>query len=221
MRRAARVVVAVCAVPALLLSCGDDGVFQGVAMSGPSGGIYIGDSLRFEASAVYKHSGLMEPDYKSHETSTRNPDQFLWTSSNRSVLTVDSRGVVRGVAEGSARVVASHNGRTADRHIHVTRVMASILLEPSSLTVAFGDPIRIRITALDSARTKIDSIEFDALWGNSFAVPMNTFRQLAWSGGEVVFRAAAIGSTVLPIYNFHALPSGRDTASFSLTVKAP
>jgi len=52
-------------------------------------------------------------------------------------------------------------------------------------------------------------------------VPMNTFRQLTWSGGEVVFRAAAVGSTVLPLFNSHALPAGRDTAHFSLTVKSP
>ena len=220
-RRVTRFVGIVCAVPVLLLSCLGEATFEGVSMSSSAGGIYIGDSLRLEATAFYEHPGLTEPQYKAHETSTSHPDQFSWASSKPSVLTVDGRGVVRGIAEGSASVSVSHKGKSADDRIQVTRVMASIRLEPSSMTVVVGDSIRIRVTALDAAQTKIDSIEFDALWGNSVAVPINGLRQTAWSGGEVIFRAATVGNTLIPIRNFHRLPARRDTANFSLTVKAP
>ena len=42
-----------------------------------------------------------------------------------------------------------------------------------------------------------------------------------FEGGEVIFRAATVGNTLIPIRNFHRLPARRDTANFSLTVKAP
>lgn len=82
----------------------------------------------------------------------------IWTSSNTSVITVDSNGKVTALAEGSATVLASCGGKEASCSITVQKriiPVSSITLSQTSVTLVVGENITLTVTILpDNATDK-------------------------------------------------------------------
>src|SRR6266487_3105206 len=71
---------------------------------------------------------------------------ITWASSNTSVATVSSSGVVRGVAAGSATITATSEGKSGSSAITVTAVpVATVTVSPASATVFVSQTLQLKI----------------------------------------------------------------------------
>src|SRR5439155_22693038 len=71
---------------------------------------------------------------------------------NTSVATVSSSGLVSGVAQGSATITATSEGKNSTAAITVTTVpVASVPVSPATATIAVGQPVQLAATPKDSA----------------------------------------------------------------------
>jgi uncharacterized protein YjdB len=74
-----------------------------------------------------------------------------WTSSNPSVATVNSAGLVTAVSNGSATITASAEGISTNATVTVSQVMASLSVTPATATlVSFGETTQLVATPLDA-----------------------------------------------------------------------
>src|SRR6266550_1955814 len=75
-----------------------------------------------------------------------------WTSSNTSVATVSSSGLVSGAAQGSATITATSEGKTSTAAITVTTVpVASVAVSPATASLQVGQTAQLTATLKDSA----------------------------------------------------------------------
>src|SRR5205807_309673 len=71
-----------------------------------------------------------------------------WTSSNTSVATVSTSGLVSGVTPGSATITATSEGKSGTASITVTDVpVASVAVSPPTATVQHGQTVQLTATA--------------------------------------------------------------------------
>src|SRR5207302_189021 len=74
-----------------------------------------------------------------------------WTSSNTSVLTVSTSGLVSGITPGSATITATSEGKSGTASITVTNVpVASVDVTPPTATVQAGQTVRLSATPRDA-----------------------------------------------------------------------
>jgi uncharacterized protein YjdB len=84
---------------------------------------------------------------------------FAWTSSNNSIATVSSGGLVAGVAPGSATITAEVDGRTASLTVNVTLVpIGTVTLVPAQDTLISGDQKQYNPVVTDSAGRPVNSL---------------------------------------------------------------
>ena len=79
---------------------------------------------------------------------------ITWTSSNGSVATVSSNGLVSGVAAGSATITATSEGKSGTAAITVTAVsvpVASVTVSPASASVPGGQTVQLTATPKDAS----------------------------------------------------------------------
>lgn len=77
--------------------------------------------------------------------------EIVWASADPAVATVDSAGVVTGVSPGTTEITATAGGRTGRLSLTVSPVaVASVRVEPATLTLAVGDSTALTGTALDA-----------------------------------------------------------------------
>ena len=75
---------------------------------------------------------------------------ITWTSSSASVATVDANGLVTGVAAGSANIVATSEGKSAQAAITVSIVpVASVTVAPNAATTTVGATVNLKATLKD------------------------------------------------------------------------
>ena len=76
---------------------------------------------------------------------------ITWASSNTSVATVSSSGLVRGVVAGSATITATSEGKSGSSAITVTAVpVASVTVSPASATVFVSQTLQLSATPKDA-----------------------------------------------------------------------
>src|SRR5437763_4681467 len=74
-----------------------------------------------------------------------------WASSNTSVATVSSSGLVHGVVAGSASITATSEGKSGSSAITVTAVpVATVTVSPASATVFVGQTLQLSATPKDA-----------------------------------------------------------------------
>lgn len=89
----------------------------------------------------------------------------IWTSSNTSVITVDSNGKVTALAEGSATVLASCGGKEASCSITVQKriiPVSSIVLDRAEIAMNSGETMTIIATVSPS-----DATDKSVFWSSS------------------------------------------------------
>jgi hypothetical protein len=75
------------------------------------------------------------------------PPGVRWATSAPGVAAVDSQGVLRALAPGTAEVVARAGGAEARFAVTVVPVVARIAISPGDTTVTAGDTVRFRAVA--------------------------------------------------------------------------
>jgi uncharacterized protein YjdB len=110
-----------------------------------------------------------------------------WSSSNAQVVTISASGVVTGVGEGTASVVATVDGRSASAVVTVTAPpVASLSIMPTTATVAVGGTSMLQATAYDSAGNPMAGLLLRWSTGNATVVTVN---------GQGVLFGVGIGTT--------------------------
>ena len=131
-----------------------------------------------------------------------------WSSSNSSIATVNSSGVVTGVAAGSAIITASVEGKTGTATITVSTVaqgqVASITVSPPSATVNVAWTTNLSATARD---------------GNGNAIPGSTFTWSSSNASIASVSASGVVTGVAPGAATIFATSGGKTGSAAITVQ--
>ena len=118
---------------------------------------------------------------------------LTWTSSNTSVATVSSAGMVTGRARGTATItVEASDGRGAKAtcEVEVIQLVTGITIDKTSLLLGIGDETMLSVTSVlpDNANDK------DVVWSSSnssVATVDNSGRVIAMGGGTATINATA------------------------------
>lgn len=104
---------------------------------------------------------------------------ITWTSLNPGVATVSSTGLVTGVTVGNATITASVDQRSASVNVNVTPVpIATVVLTPSSDTLAGGDQKQYNPVVTDSAGNTVTNFANRAVSWNSTNIPVASVSNL-------------------------------------------
>jgi uncharacterized protein YjdB len=146
-------------------------------------------------------------------TPSNTTDTVSWKSSNTSVATVNSNGVVTSKADGSCTITATCGGKSATCTVNVDaiRPCTSLTLNPVSLTVNVGDFVTLGSNVIASVQPTncTDTItSYTAGGGGSGAVLGST----TVSG---VYEALKAGTDTLYV------KCGEKTATCAITVNNP
>ena len=100
--------------------------------------VALGDTAQLEAAAQDPNGNGMSA-------------AFRWTTSDSSVVAVDTGGVVTGRANGTATITATSEGASASATITVEQQVASVSVSPDSLTFSdFGNAAPLEAAAQDA-----------------------------------------------------------------------
>jgi uncharacterized protein YjdB len=95
--------------------------------------------------------------YDDHSTSTDGVG-VTWKSSNEKIATVDSNGLVTGVAKGTCTISASMGNKVGDYALTVVKnkPVTGISLNPTSLSVQVGQSAYVSAQVIPSDASKLD-----------------------------------------------------------------
>lgn len=137
-----------------------------VSVSPASATVEVGESVQLTATV------------KDVAGNTLTGRTITWQSSDRTVASVDSNGLVTGAGEGSATITATSEGKSGTATITVTRAaVASVIVSPASATIEVGETIQLTATVTDSRGDTL------------------TNRSVTWSSSDVA--VATVNSTGL------------------------
>jgi uncharacterized protein YjdB len=131
-----------------LLACADpiisDRAIDTVELTPPSPTLSAGETVTMVARA------------RDANGSTIAVSPLTWSSSDASVATVSSTGVVSAIAAGSVRIAVSARGVSATATVTVTaRPTASVVMTPAVAAVRVGGTVQIRAQPVDAASTPL------------------------------------------------------------------
>lgn len=96
--------------------------------------MYVGDTFKLKISGTKKN--------------------VKWSSSNKNVATVSSKGVVKGVYEGNVKITAIVSGKKYTCSVKVKNVISkSIELDKTEIKCVVGESVKIKATILPSNTT--------------------------------------------------------------------
>jgi len=163
-----------------------------IQVSPASAGVFVGQTLSLTATTKDSSGGAL------------SGRPVTWATSNSSVATVSSSGLVTGVTQGSATITATSEGKNATAAIAVTIApVASVTVTPATATLAVGQTVQLAATPKDSAGTALTGRTVTWTSGNPSVATVN-------SNGLVT--GAAAGSATIT-----AMSEGR-TGSATVTV---
>lgn len=109
-----------------------------------TGALFVGQSLQLTAAAE---------DSAGKALSGR---LVTWTSSDPTVVTVSSTGIVHALASGSATITAQSEGKSGTAAITASQLpVAAVTVTPGSATVATGQKVQLTAALVDSAGTPL------------------------------------------------------------------
>jgi uncharacterized protein YjdB len=77
--------------------------------------------------------------------------EVTWSTTDAAVATVSQAGLVSGVAEGSARIMATSEDKAGEAEITVRTPVASVEVTPSAETILNGEELQLTAAAKDAA----------------------------------------------------------------------
>ena len=120
-----------------------------------------------------------------------------WQSSDEAIATVSTQGLVTAVANGTATIktMASWESSTAtageasgEAVVTVMQSAGSVVVSPSTSTVALGDTLRLVAEAFDENGHQVESAQFD--WSS-------TDVSVVWVDGSGLITALALGTATI------------------------
>lgn len=115
----------------------------------------LGDTVRLTAAAV---------DANNHPVADA---EFMWSSADGGVATVDAEGLVTAVGNGRADVRATSDGASGAASLVVAQRAAAVAVSPAMATLAPGDTVRLAATATDANGHAVPGAKF--AWTSSAA----------------------------------------------------
>jgi len=150
--------VLLCVLATILCSCGDfwvDAKLTSVAISPATASVEVGKTVQLTAVGGYDDG-----------TSKKLTSAVAWSSSDSSVASVSSSGLLHGVAAGTATITASDLDKTGTTTVMITLTgVESIVVAPSSASIRGGETQRFSATAILNDGTSVDAT--DAVTWNS------------------------------------------------------
>jgi len=104
------------------------------------------------ASIVAGATTTLQATVKDQNGNVMTGQTVTWTTSNAAAATVNSSGVVTGVAAGSATITATSSGKTGTSAITVTAippVVTTVTVAPSSASIVAGATTSLQATVKD------------------------------------------------------------------------
>jgi hypothetical protein len=189
--------IAAALLPAAVLGCGFTPplcIRTTAGRSLPRMAFPVGSEFRFAAGQL---DILDECDRES-------PPGVHWTSSAPAVAAVDSLGVLRALAPGSAEVVARAGGAQARFSVTVVPPVARIGIRPADTTIAVGDTAWFRAVALGADGRPVPGavVAMRATESRASYLAADSAGRLVTGLGEVYFLgpdAPRPGPNVLPV----------------------
>ncbi len=122
--------------------------------------------------------------------------QLTWTSTNTSVATVSSTGLVRSAGNGSARVVASYGGVADTTSVSVAQVVASVAVSPSSVSLVVGGTQALTAAAKDARGNTVSGASVTWTTNNATVATVSTAGVVtATSAGSATVTATSNGKS--------------------------
>lgn len=170
------------------------GPVSSVTLTPSSGTVEAGKTMQLSASAL---------DASGNPVLGRT---VTWASSNSSVATVNSGGVVTGVDAGSADISATVDGKSDRAAITVTAAakapvtLSSLVLSPNSVSLAAGASQRFTVSATWSdGSTAAPSVTYSATGGTITSAGTYTAGSTAGSYRVVVTSGSKSDSSIVTI----------------------
>ena len=115
----------------------------------------LGDTLRLSARGFDANGNAVEGA------------EFRWSSSDETVVTVDSTGLITVVGNGTASVTASSGPATASASFMVTQRAAELQLSPRFDTLrALGDTLRMQVSGIDANGHPVHDVGEELKWSS-------------------------------------------------------
>ncbi len=150
-------------------------------------------SITIEPASLIIHIGESKTLHATVYPETANNTSYTWSSSNTSVATVSTSGVVKGVAKGTVIITATAkdgSGVTGTCEVDVRKYVTSITLDKTSLVLNEGESSTISVSSVkpDDANDK------SVTWSSSneeIATVDQTGKVTAVSKGTATIKATA------------------------------
>ena len=143
--------------------------------------VAIGDTVRFVAEAR---------DGNGHVVTGA---EFMWSSDDESVVTVDAQGLATAAVNGSARVTATSASQSAIAEVTVDQEVAEVSVSrQTAILEAFGDTVRLSAEAVDANGHTVAGMAFTWMSGDTLVVIVDSVGLVTAVGnGEAGITAAS------------------------------
>jgi uncharacterized protein YjdB len=191
--------VTLCVMVVVLGSCGDfwvDPKLTSVAISPSSSSVEVGKTMQLTAVGGYDDG-----------TSKKLTSDVSWSSSDSTVATVSSSGLLQGINPGTATITASHLDKSGTTTALITLInVESIVVAPSTSSIRSGETQAFTATAILKDGTSVDATE---------AVTWNSSNQ---DVAKIASTGVAIGNTVSSVQTTTITATSGSTVSNQVTL---
>ena len=142
---------------------------------------------------------------------------FTWLSHNTLAATVSSTGLVTAVANGSANITATADGKSGSAAI-VVQLVASVDMTPANTSVRLGSVIQLIATPRNASGGALTAIPVNWSSDNTGVATVNTTGVVSGiANGTALITAEAEGTTGVAAITVWTGVTGTWTASFDLS----
>ena len=183
-------------------------VVTSVTVSPPSTSVATGATVTLTATVKDQQGNVM------------GGQTIAWSTSDASVATVSSNGVVTGVAAGSATITATSSGKSGTSSITVTAppsVVTTVTVAPASASINVGATVSLTATVRDAQGNVMNGQTVSWTTSNgSYATVNSNGVVTGVSTGQATITATASGKTGTSTITVSApTPPGNGTLLFS------
>ncbi len=142
--------------------------------------------------------------------------EVVWSSTDPSIVTVDQKGTITGVAHGEAHIVAESEGKSDTTVVTVVPVAVSLEIDAAEARLVVGETLQLRATARDAGG---QPVEREVVWyslDESIAVVSSAGLVEGLAKGSTTLRAVAGNleasvevEVVNPVASVEIVPSHR------------